>query len=160
MQSRPSINYDYVYFQFRRKMVNVNASLPFNLNNNTAHRPHTLHTQQPTQQHHMRLDRFRARAGSPQPSFDAERQSVLSSASASASPSHETYEETARRPVLNVRIVRPGSALARGRPIVRDATPELQQQREARDGGAVAGGEQDCTAATVCFHLALGSLHR
>ena len=112
-------------------MVNVNApllALPFNLDNNTAHRPHTLHTQQPTQRHHMRLDPFRARAGSLQPSFDAERQSVLSSASAPASPSHETYEETARRPVLNVRILRPGSALARGQPIMCDAVPEVQQQ--------------------------------
>ncbi|KAN0130277.1 hypothetical protein V8E53_011900 [Lactarius tabidus] len=135
------------------KMVNVNAPLPFNLNNNTAHRPHPPHTQQPPHQQQMRLDRFRARAGSPQPSFDAERQSVLSSASASASPSHETYEETARRPVLNVRIVRPGSALARGRPITRDTaqSSELQQQREEGDSpaeGAVAREEQDGTAAT------------
>jgi hypothetical protein len=133
-------------------MVNVNATLPFNLHNNTAHQPHTPHTQQPPQHQQMRLDRFRARRGSPQPSFDTERQSVLSTASASASPSHETYEESARRPVLNVRIVRPGSALARGRPIVRDAAPssELQQQREEGDGpaeGAVAGGEQNSTAA-------------
>ena len=139
-------------------MVNVNAPLPFNLNNSTAHRPPPplpLHTQQQPQQHHMRLDRFRRRGGSPQPSLDIERQSVLSSASASASPSHETYEEAARRPVLNVRIVRPGSALARGRPITRDAAPaasDLQKQpEEAEVSEGCAGGEQDGTAAAVCF---------
>jgi len=136
------------------KMVNVNAPLPFNLNNNTAHRPppppHTQQ-QQPPQQHQMRLDRFRRRGGSPQPSFDMERQSVLSSASASASPSHETFEETARRPVLNVRIVRPGSTLARGRPITRDAAPAAsdhqKQPEEAEGSESCAGGEQDGTAA-------------
>ena len=58
----------------------------------------------------------------------AERQAVLSSASASASPFHETYEESLGQPVLNVRIVRPGSTLARGRPIMCDAVPEVQQQ--------------------------------
>lgn len=151
-------------FLFRSKMVNVNAPLPFNLNNSTPHRPPPLHTQQPPQQQQMRLDRFRARRGSPQPSFDMERQSVLSSASASASPSQETYEETARRPVLNVRIVRPGSALARGRPITREAAPssEIRQQQDGGDGpragaeGAgpegCARGEQDDTAAAVCFY--------
>ncbi|KAI9455243.1 hypothetical protein BJY52DRAFT_1188468 [Lactarius psammicola] len=147
------------------KMVNVNASLPFNLNNNTTHRPHHHHAQpQPPQQQQSRLDRVRARASSPQPSFDTERQSVLSSASASASPSQEIDEETTRRPALNVRIVRPGSALARGRPITRDVVPssELQQQQQQEGYGPGAGaegagsdgpaggsgGEQDGTVAT------------
>jgi hypothetical protein len=136
------------------KMVNVNAPLPFNLNNNTAHRPNHHHAQQPPQQQQQtRLDSFRARGGSPQPSLDMERQSVLSSASAS----QEIFEETTRRPVLNVRIVRPGSALARGRPIARGAVPssELQQQEEGPEPkagaeGAAAGGnggEQDATGA-------------
>jgi len=125
-------------FLLRRKMVNVNAPLPFNLNNNTPHRPHT---QQPLQQQQMRLDRFRARRGSPQPSFDTERQSVMSSASASASLSQETYEETARRPVLNVRIVRAGSALARGRLITRDAAaPSSERQRQEQEGNGPAEG--------------------
>jgi hypothetical protein len=148
-------------------MVNVNAPLPFNLNNNTARRPPPppLHTQQQPQQHQMRLDRFRGRGGSPQRSLDMERQSVLSSASASASPSHETYEEAARRPVLNVRIVRPGSALARGRPITRAVAPaasDLQKQpEEAEESEGCAGGEQDGTAAAVYFStLTLGSLYR
>ena len=38
------------------------------------------------------------------------------------------YEETLGQPVLNVRIVRPGSTLARGRPIMCGAVPEVQQQ--------------------------------
>ncbi|KAI0266955.1 hypothetical protein BC834DRAFT_88133 [Gloeopeniophorella convolvens] len=77
-------------------MVNVNAALPFNLNNSSKG-----------------LGRFRTR--SPQPSVDTER----SMSSASVSASHDFDEET-RWPTLNVRIVRGGSTLARGRPIVRD----------------------------------------
>ncbi|KAH9026684.1 hypothetical protein EDB83DRAFT_2526613 [Lactarius deliciosus] len=154
------------------KMVNVNAPVPFNLNNNTANRPHHHHAQPPQQ---TRLDRVRPRVSSPQPSFDMERQSVLSSASASASPSQEIDEEMTRRPTLNVRIVRPGSALARGRPITRDAAPssELhqQQQQEGRysraeveevgsDGPVgCSGGEQDVTAATGAIANAQGAAH-
>ncbi|KAH9025652.1 hypothetical protein EDB84DRAFT_365723 [Lactarius hengduanensis] len=156
------------------KMVNVNAPVPFNLNNNTAHRPHHHHAQPPQQ---TRLDRVRARASSPQPSFDMERQSVLSSASASASPSQEIDEEMTRRPTLNVRIVRPGSALARGRPVTRDATPssELQQQQQQQQEGRYSraeveeagsdgpvggsGGEQDGTAATGAIASAQGAAH-
>ncbi|KAI9508508.1 hypothetical protein F5148DRAFT_1195675 [Russula earlei] len=92
------------------KMVNVNAPLPFNLNSN--HAATTNHNK------HSRLSRLRTR--SPQPSLDMERQSVASSASASASASHE-LDEDMRWPTLNVRIVRGVSALARGRPINRDA---------------------------------------
>ena len=99
-------------------MVNVNAPLPFNLsNNNHSHR-------QP------KLSRLRTR--SPQPSLDTERQSVVSSASASASASHD-LDEDMRWPTLNVRIVRGGSALARGRPITRDTvthTPEPKTEGE------------------------------
>jgi hypothetical protein len=144
-------------------MVNVNAPLPFNLNNNTAHRPNHHHAQQPPQQQQQtRLDSFRARGGSPQPSLDMERQSVLSSASAS----QEIFEETTRRPVLNVRIVRPGSALARGRPIARGAVPssELQQQEEGPEPkagaeGAAAGGNGGEQDATVCLCF-ISSLRR
>lgn len=101
-------------------MVNVNAPLPFNLNN-TAH-----------SDKQSRISRLRTR--SPQPSLDTERQSLASSAS--ASPSHELDEEM-RWPTLNVRIVRGGSALARGRPITRDAVAH-QLGSEGGEAGAVA----------------------
>ncbi|KAH9993530.1 hypothetical protein BJV77DRAFT_349119 [Russula vinacea] len=94
------------------KMVNVNAPLPFNLTTNGNKQP--------------RLSRLSTR--SPQPSLDMERQSVASSASASASASHELDEDT-RRPTLNVRIVRGGSLLARGRPITRDAATVVHDSR-------------------------------
>jgi hypothetical protein len=106
-------------------MVNINAPLPFNLNNtdnNNAHR-------QP------RLNRLRTR--SPQPSLDTERQSVVSSASASAS--HE-LDEDMRWPTLNVRIVRGGSALARGRPITRDSVSREPQAEEDETGPAPTAG--------------------
>ena len=61
-------------------------------------------------------------------SLYVERQAVLSSSPASASPFHETYEESLGQPVLNVRIVRPGSTLARGRPIMCGAITKVQQQ--------------------------------
>jgi len=108
-------------YQNISKMVNINAPLPFNLNstdNNNAHR-------QP------RLSRFRTR--SPQPSLDMERQSVVSSASASAS--HE-LDEDMRWPTLNVRIVRGGSALARGRPITRDTVLHEPRAEEEETGPA------------------------
>ena len=101
-------------------MVNVNTPLPFNLSSNHSHR-------QP------KLCRLRTR--SPQPSLDTERQSVVSSASASAS--HE-LDEDMRWPTLNVRIVRGGgSALARGRPITRDTVAHAHEPRpEGEESGA------------------------
>ena len=108
-------------------MVNVNARLPFNLNNSANHNDDHNHRQ-------PRLSRLRTR--SPQPSLDTERQSVVSSASASAS--HE-LDEDMRRPTLNVRIVRGGSALARGRPITRDAVAhEPRTEGEEETGAAPA----------------------
>jgi hypothetical protein len=100
-------------------MVNVNAPLPFNLsNNNHSHR-------QP------RLSHIRTR--SPQPSLDTERQSVVSSASAS----HD-LDDDMRWPTLNVRIVRGGSALARGRPITRDVvTHSHEPGTEGEESGVV-----------------------
>jgi hypothetical protein len=110
-------------------MVNVNAPLPFNLSNNANHNNDHNHRQ-------PRLSRLRTR--SPQPSLDTERQSVVSSASASASASHE-LDEDMRRPTLNVRIVRGGSALARGRPITRDAVAhEPRTEGEEETGAAPA----------------------
>jgi hypothetical protein len=99
-------------------MVNVNAPLPFNLSNNN----HS--NRQP------KLGRLRTR--SPQSSLDTERQSVVSSASASASASHE-LDEDMRWPTLNVRIVRGGSALARGRPITRDTIAHTHEPRTEGD---------------------------
>jgi hypothetical protein len=107
-------------------MVNVNAPLPFNLNNSVNHNNDHNHTQ-------PKLSRLRTR--SPQPSLDTERQSVVSSASASASASHE-LDEDMRRPTLNVRIVRGGSALARGRPITRDAVAHETRTEEEEETGA------------------------
>jgi hypothetical protein len=104
-------------------MVNVTAPLPFNLTTNSSKQP--------------RLNRLHTR--SPQPSLDMERQSVESSASAS----HELDEDT-RRPTLNVRIVRGGSSLARGRPITRDAVAVVHDSRTeegGESGAVVAGGE-------------------
>jgi hypothetical protein len=102
-------------------MVNVNAPLPFNLSNNN----HS--NRQP------KLGRLRTR--SPQSSLDTERQSVVSSASASASASHE-LDEDMRWPTLNVRIVRGGSALARGRPIMRDTIAHAHEpMTEGEDSG-------------------------
>lgn len=70
--------------------------------------------------------------------------------------------------MLNKRIVHPGSAPALGRQILCDAVPEVRQQQEeggrGLSDGAVTGGEQDCTAATVCLCYTwlwvLGSRHR
>ncbi|KAN0109764.1 hypothetical protein V8E52_009011 [Russula decolorans] len=62
------------------KMVNVNAPLPFNLTTNGNKQP--------------RISRLHT--GSPQPSLDMERQSAVSSASASVSASHELDEDTRR----------------------------------------------------------------
>lgn len=109
-------------------MVNVNAPLPFNLNNSVNHNNDHNHRQ-------PKLSRLRTR--SPQPSLDTERQSVVSSASASASASasHE-LDEDMRRPTLNVRIVRGGSALARGRPITRDAVAHETRTEEEEETGA------------------------
>jgi hypothetical protein len=59
----------------------------------------------------------------------------VSSASASASASHE-LDEDMRRPTLNVRIVRGGSALARGRPITRDAVAHETRTEEEEETGA------------------------
>lgn len=83
--------------QPHRKMVNVNASLPFNLHNKALH---------------GRLDPSSSRSArgpSPQPSVDT--------AQTSSSASRNEDEE-ARRPVLNVKIVRGVSAFQsrRGRP--------------------------------------------
>ncbi len=80
---------------------------------------------------------------SPQPSLDMERQSVGSSASVSASASHELDEDT-RRPTLHVRIVRGGSSLARGRPITRDTIAVMHDDRteEGEESGAAAGVEE------------------
>ena len=104
-------------------MVNVNAPLPFNLTTNTNKQP--------------RVNRLHTR--SPQPSLDMERQSV---SSASASASHELDEDT-RRPTLNVRIVRGGSSLARGRPITRDVVPVAHDSRteEGGESGTATGEE-------------------
>jgi hypothetical protein len=106
-------------------MVNVTAPLPFNLTTNSNKQP--------------RISRLHTR--SPQPSLDMERQSVGSSASAS----HELDEDT-RRPTLNVRIVRGGSSLARGRPITRDAVAVVHDSRTEEGGesgaAAAAGGEE------------------
>jgi len=100
-------------------MVNVTAPLPFNLTTNSNKQPgiSRLHTR------------------SPQPSLDMERRSDVSSASAS----HELDEDT-RRPTLNVRIVRGGSSLARGRPITRDAAAAVHDSwaEEGGESGAVA----------------------
>ncbi|KAH9957309.1 hypothetical protein BC827DRAFT_1157311 [Russula dissimulans] len=118
-------------------MVNVNAPLPFNLNSTTT----TTNKQS-------------------RPSLDMERQSVASSTSASAS--HE-LDEDMRWPALNVRIVRGGSALARGRPITRDAVmhepgtgpesgemgvgaEEEEQPEEAPSEGARPGGRETAAA--------------
>ena len=106
-------------------MVNVNAPLPFNLGNNHSHR-------QP------KLSSLRTR--SPQPSLDTERQSLVSSASASATASHE-LDEDMRWPTLNVRVVRGGSALARGRPITRDTVAPAQLPKTE--------GEESGTAPTL-----------
>ncbi|KAI0283221.1 hypothetical protein BC826DRAFT_228756 [Russula brevipes] len=106
------------------KMVNVNAPLPFNLNNNSANNSKS------------RVGRLRTR--SPQPSLDTERQSVVSSASAAAS--HE-LDEDMRWPTLNVRIVRGGSSLARGRPITRDAVMH-ERRAEGAEAGAGARAEE------------------
>jgi hypothetical protein len=113
-------------------MVNVTAPLLFNLNNTNNKRP--------------RLSRLRTR--SPQPSLDTEHQSVVSSASASASGLHELEEEM-RRPMLNVRIVRSGSALARGRPITRDlavSEPETAEEGEGATGADTGTVEQPVEA--------------
>jgi len=107
------------------KMVNVNAPLPFNLNSNNQRQP--------------RLSRLRTR--SPQPSLEAERQSVVSSASASGS---QELDEDMRWPTLNVRIVRGGSALARGRPIMRDTA-----SHEPRTEGEETGPAPTAAAAAV-----------
>jgi hypothetical protein len=107
-------------------MVNVNAPLPFNLTTNGNKQP--------------RINRLHTR--SPQPSLDMERQSAVSSASASVSASHELDEDT-RRSTLHVRIVRGGSSLARGRPITRDAIAAMHDCRtkEGGDSGTAAGEE-------------------
>jgi hypothetical protein len=104
-------------------MVNVTAPLPFNLTTNSNKQP--------------RIRRLHTR--SPQPSLDMERRSDVSSASAS----HELDEDT-RRPTLNVRIVRGGSSLARGRPITRDAVAVVHDSRteERGESGAAEGGEE------------------
>jgi len=108
------------------KMVNVNAPLPFNLTTNGNKQP--------------RISRLHT--GSPQPSLDMERQSAVSSASASVSASHELDEDT-RRSTLHVRIVRGGSSLARGRPITRDAIAAMHDCRteDGGESGTAAGGE-------------------
>jgi hypothetical protein len=108
-------------------MVNVNAPLPFNLSNTTNKRP--------------RLSRLRTR--SPHPSLDTEHQSVVSSASASASALHE-LDEDMHRPTLNVRIVRGGSALARGRPVLRDV---VVPEPETTGGGEGTTAESGMTLA-------------
>jgi hypothetical protein len=119
-------------------MVNVNAPLPFNLSNTANKRP--------------RLSRLRTR--SPHPSLDTEHQSVVSSASASASASalHE-LDEDMHRPTLNVRIVRGGSALARGRPVLRDVVvPESETTGEgegATTESGIAPAEQPVEAAAA-----------
>ncbi|KAI0291613.1 hypothetical protein B0F90DRAFT_363088 [Multifurca ochricompacta] len=109
------------------KMVNINAPLPFNLNNHNNGNHH--HNQ-------SRPNRFHTR--SPQPSVDTERQSVLSSASASAS---QELDEEMRWPApLNVRIVRGGSALARGRPVMRDIDGDgVPLSDSGAEGGATDG---------------------
>jgi hypothetical protein len=115
-------------------MVNVNAPLPFNLTTNGNKQP--------------RLSRLHTR--SPQPSLDMERQSAVSSASASVSASHELDEDT-RRSTLHVRIVRGGSSLARGRPITRDAISAVHDCRteEGGESGMAAGGEQSPLSPTA-----------
>ena len=105
-------------------MVNVNAPLPFNLNTNSSKQP--------------RISRLNTR--SPQHSLDMERQSVESSASAS----HELDVDTPR-PTLNVRIVRGGSTLARGRTITRGAVsvvPDPKTEDAGESGAAAPGGEE------------------
>jgi hypothetical protein len=112
-------------------MVNVTAPLPFNLTTNSNKQP--------------RISRLHTR--SPQPSLDMERRSDVSSASAS----HELDEDT-RRPTLNVRIVRGGSSLARGRPITRDAVAVVHDSRaeeRGESGAAAAGGEERPLSPTI-----------
>ena len=72
-----------------------------------------------------------------------ERQSAVSSPSASVSASHELDEDT-RRSTLHVRIVRGGSSLARGRPITRDAIAAMHDCRteEGGESGTTAGREE------------------
>lgn len=82
-----------------------------------------------------------------------ERQSAVSSASASVSASHELDEDT-RRSTLHVRIVRGGSSLARGRPITRDAVAAMHdcKTEEGGESGMAAGAEESplsLTTATV-----------
>jgi hypothetical protein len=80
-----------------------------------------------------------------------ERQSAVSSASASVSASHELDEDT-RRSTLHVRIVRGGSSLARGRPITRDAIAALPDSRTEEGGGesgTAAGGEDSPLSPTA-----------
>jgi hypothetical protein len=115
-------------------MVNVNAPLPFNLSTNGNKQP--------------RLSRLHTR--SPQPSLDMERQSAVSSASASVSASHELDEDT-RRSTLHVRIVRGGSSLARGRPITRNAIAAMHDCRseEGGESGTVVGGEESPLSLTA-----------
>ena len=123
-------------------MVNVNAPLPFNLNSTSHKRP--------------RLGRLRTR--SPQPSLDTDHQSVVSSASASAL---NELDDERHWPTLNVRIVRGGSALARGRPITRDVVvPELETagEQEGETGASTGMAEQPGDAAvpqpsTVCIRV-------
>ena len=115
-------------------MVNVNAPLPFNLTTNGNKPP--------------RISRLHTR--SPQPSLDMERQSAVSSASASLSASHELDEDT-RRSTLHVRIVRGGSSLARGRPITRDAIPATHDCRtdEGVESGTAPGGGESPLSLTA-----------
>src|SRR5882757_4751553 len=115
-------------------MVNVNAPLPFNLTTNGNKQP--------------RISRLHTR--SPQPSLDMERQSAVSSPSASVSASHELDEDT-RRSTLHVRIVRGGSSLARGRPITRDAIAAMHDCRteEGGESGTAAGGEESPLSQTA-----------
>ena len=79
-----------------------------------------------------------------------ERQSAVSSASASVSASHELDEDT-RRSTLHVRIVRGGSSLARGRPITRDAIAAAHDCRTEEGGESrmAAGGEQSPLSPTA-----------
>ena len=115
-------------------MVNVNAPLPFNLTTNGNKKP--------------RISRLHT--SSPQPSLDMERQSAMSSTSASVSASHELDEDT-RRSTLHVRIIRGGSSLARGRPITRDAIATMHDYRsdEGGDSGVVAGREESPLSPTT-----------
>lgn len=114
-------------------MVNVNAPLPFNLTTNGNKQP--------------RISRLHTR--SPQPSLDMERQSAVSSASASVSAPHEMDEDT-RRSTLHVRIVRGGSSLARGRPITRDAIAAMHDcTEEGGTSGTAVGGEESPLSPTT-----------